>query len=185
MGHRFDPRSKKKLVDEERQRVQPAEEIVQRANPSKDEICADVGCGIGYVAIPLSRVVRQVIAIDSQKEMLSTLISRANDDERGRISPVLSELPLLPMGSKVLDRIVIVNVLHEVEEKETLVSEVLRVLRPGGRLTVVDFQKVPTSFGPPVKERIERTEVPALFKGLSIVCSWSYPEFYQFELEAG
>jgi len=70
LGHRFDPRNKKKLVDEERQRVQPAEGIVQRANPSRDEVCADVGCGIGYVAIPLSRIVRQVIAIDSRKEML-------------------------------------------------------------------------------------------------------------------
>jgi ubiquinone/menaquinone biosynthesis C-methylase UbiE len=120
--------------------------------------------------------------MDSQKEMLATLISRANEGERKRISPVLSELPFLPIRSKSLDRVVVVNVLHEVEDKVTLMSEIVRILRSNGRVTVVDFQKAPTSFGPPVSERIEESEIPALFEGFRVVSRWSYPEFYQFEL---
>ena len=185
MVHRFDPKNKDMLVDEERQRIQPAGEIVRRAKPSRDEICADIGCGIGYVTIPLCRVVGQVVAMDSQEEMLATLISRADEEERERISPVLSELPLLPIRSKSLDRVVVVNVLHEVEDKVTLMSEIIRILRSDGRVTVVDFQKVPTSFGPPVSERIEESEIPALFEGFRVVSRWSYPEFYQYEFELG
>ncbi|MGD0057536.1 MAG: methyltransferase domain-containing protein [Methanomassiliicoccales archaeon] len=183
MIHRFDVKDKGRLVDEERQRIQPAEGIVHRADPSRNEICADIGCGIGYVTIPLSKVVGLVVAVDSQREMLATLTSRANVDERKRIAPVLSRLPSLPIRSKILDRVVVVNVMHEVEDRETLVSEIIRMLKIGGRVTLVDFQKTTTSFGPRVQERIEESEIPVIFEALRIVARWSYPEFYQFEFE--
>ena len=181
--HRFEAKNKDKLIDEERQRIQPAEDIVRRANPSRNEICADIGCGVGYVTIPLSKSVRLVVVIDSQRKMLMSLISRSSGEERERILPVVSELPLLPICSGILDRVVVVNVLHEIEDKRILVSEIIRTLKTGGRVTLVDFQKTPTSFGPPVQERVEESEVPVLFKAMRLVGRWSFPEFYQFEFE--
>jgi ubiquinone/menaquinone biosynthesis C-methylase UbiE len=181
--HRFDARNKDKLVDGERQRIQPAEDIVRRANPSGNEIWADIGCGIGYITLPLSRSVRFVVAVDSQREMLTTLISRANAKECRKILPVVSELPLLPIQSGILDQVAVVNVLHEIEDKKMLVSEIIRTLKVGGRATLVDFQKAPTSFGPPVQERIEESKIPVLFRVMRVVAHWSFPEFYQFEFE--
>lgn len=169
-----------RLVDEERQRAQPAGDIVSRAAPSEDEVCADLGCGIGYVTIPLASRVRLVMALDSQAEMLSELMERA-DRVRDRILPTLAELPMLPVGDECLDRVVLVNVLHEVGDRAMLASEIARVLRPGGRLTVVDFQKRETSWGPPVSERIREEDVPVILLGFGTVTVWSFEEFYQYE----
>jgi len=181
--HRFEVKHMDKLVDEVRQRIQPAEDILHRANPSRNETCADIGCGVGYMTLPLSVSVRFVVALDSQREMLMELISRASGEQRRKILPLVSELPNLPLRNGVLDRVLIVNVLHEIEDKKALVSESIRALRSGGRITLVDFQKTSTSFGPPVQERIDESRVPAIFDGMHVVSHWSYPEFYQYEFE--
>lgn len=181
--HRFEAKHMEKLVDEVRRRIQPAEDILHRANLDRNETCADIGCGVGYITLPLSRSVRFVVALDSQREMLMELMSRASRGQRRKILPLVSELPNLPLRDGVLDRVLIINVLHEIEDREALVSESTRALRSGGRITLVDFQKTSTSFGPPVQERIDESRVPAIFESLLVVSHWSYPEFYQYEFK--
>jgi hypothetical protein len=56
------------------------------------------------------------------------------------------------------------------------------VLREDGRVSLVDFQKKQTSFGPPVSERIDIEDVESIFDGFTSLESWSFDEFYQFEL---
>ena len=76
----------------------------------------------------------------------------------------------------------LVNVLHEVEDKDKLSSEISRVLKIGGHLSLVDFQKNTSSFGPPVEERIDEVCVLPLFPGFEKMKSWTFQDFYQFEL---
>ena len=165
-----------------RQEVQPAEEIVERAAPHRGEVCADLGAGTGYITIPLSREVRVVVALDSQREMLDALDSSLEPGLTGNIWPVIGELPELPFADGSMDRIFVVNVLHEFEDRGRLVQEIRRVLKEGGRVSLVDFQKRQTSFGPPVGERIGIDDVEAIFSGFTSLESWSFEEFYQFEM---
>jgi ubiquinone/menaquinone biosynthesis C-methylase UbiE len=182
MAHQFEAGNKEMLKGQHRREVQPDEDIVGRASPQQGEICADLGAGTGYIAIPLSLEVHAVIALDSQKEMLDSLKASVEPSHIGNIWPVIGQLPELPFADGSMDRIFIVNVLHEFEDRTRLVTEIRRVLREGGRVSMVDFHKKQTSFGPPVKERIGIDDVEGIFSGFTSVESWSFDEFYQFEL---
>jgi ubiquinone/menaquinone biosynthesis C-methylase UbiE len=170
------------LNDENRRRVQPAEGIVERMAPAPTEIAADLGCGTGYVTIPLARRVSKVLGLDAQQEMLDALMDNVPADLRDKVVPVLGEMPRLPFVDRSIDRAVLVNVAHEVEDKPLLVKELKRCLREGGRVSIVDFPKEETSFGPPLHERMSEEEMLAAFPGFKKLRSWSFPEFYQLEL---
>lgn len=182
MAHKFEAGNKEMLKGLHRREVQPAEGIIERASPHSGEICADLGAGTGYVSIPLSHEVSSVIALDSSREMLDSLIASIEPGHESNISPVIGELPELPFADGSIDRIFVINVLHEFEDRDRLVHEIKRVLKEGGRVSLVDFQKRQTSFGPPVGERIDIDDIEALFPGFTSLESWSFEEFYQFEL---
>ena len=182
MPHRFEAENKGKLKDEERRKRQPAEDILKRAAPTLDEVCADLGCGNGYLSIPFALRCRALIAVDSQREMLDALLSGASELTRMKIFPVQSELPDLPFSGACLDRVLLVNVFHELDDKERMASEVERTLRGGGKLSLVDFQKKPTGFGPPVEERIRESDIPGFFPSMAVERKWSFDSFYQYEM---
>ena len=182
MAHQFEAGNKEMLKGQHRHEVQPAEDIVERASPHQGEICADLGAGTGYISIPLSLEVKAVIALDSQREMLDSLKASIGPAHAGQIWPLIGELPELPFADRSLDRVFIVNVLHEFEDRAYLVNEIKRVLKEGGKVSLVDFQKKQTSFGPPIDERIDINDIEAIFSGFTAMESWSFEEFYQFEL---
>lgn len=181
MAHRFPGSEKARLRDQRRREVQPAEELVERMAPRPEEIVGDLGSGTGYLTVPLARRTALVIALDAQKDMLEALCEHASG--AANIAPVVATVPPLPLADASLDRAVLVNVLHEVERRDLLADELRRCLRKGGRLSVVDFPRRETSFGPPVAERIEAEEAVALFRGFRTVGRWELSEYYQLELE--
>ncbi|QLH75436.1 MAG: class I SAM-dependent methyltransferase [Methanomassiliicoccales archaeon] len=181
--HRFEHSNKDDLVSEDRKRSQPPEDIIDRSMIDGG-IVADLGCGNGFLTIPLSHVVEKVIALDAQKEMLENLLKRSAD-RAFNIRPVLAELPAIPLRDESADHIFIVNMLHEIDEKVSMVKEVHRVLRNGGGATVVDFQKKFTKKGPPLNERIEESDVPSIFMGFQLVRHYSFDEFYQYVFRKG
>jgi ubiquinone/menaquinone biosynthesis C-methylase UbiE len=169
-------------VSDERRRFQPAEGIIDRAMVGSDEVVADLGCGNGYLAIPLAEKARMVIALDAQTEMLSTLLDRAIGKHGDVLRPVAGELPSIPLKDGSLDHVFLVNFLHELADKHAMISEISRALKERGRVTFVDFHKKDTVMGPPLHERIEEGEVLGLFAGFDLVIKFSFDEFYQFEL---
>ena len=178
----FDAKDKAHLKNENRMKVQPAEGILERAEARRDEVCVDLGCGIGYLSAPLALRCQAVVAVDSQNEMLTTLWSSLSEFARSNVYPVQAQVDRLPFFAPSFDHVFLVNVLHEVEDRDRLAEEVERVLRPGGRMTVVDFHKKPTSFGPPVEERLTAEEAEACFSSMRLEKKHSLDEFYQLEM---
>ena len=180
--HKFPAGGKERLTDAQRRHFQPAEEIVSRMSPARSEVCVDLGSGPGYIALPLSSKVKCAIAMDVQKEMLQSLTTRAGE-AIGRIEPVLAEMPWIPVKTSSVDRVIMVNVVHEIEDKAELAREIDRVLKKGGHLSIVDFPKAATSFGPPVEERLSAEEIMATFPDMRLIDRWDFPEFYQLEFK--
>lgn len=182
-GHRFPAGERKRLNGEERRKIQPAEEMVARMAPAPGEVVADLGCGPGYVSIPLAARVAKVFGVDAQQAMLDALMENLPPELNGKVVPVLGEFPRIPLEDRSIDRAVAVNVIHEIEDVGAFESELRRCLREGGRLSIVDFPKRETSFGPPLSERLSEEEMVASFPYFRKVKAWGYPEFYQLELE--
>jgi ArsR family transcriptional regulator len=100
---------------------------------------ADLGAGTGALAARIAPFVRRVHAVDSSPEMLEALGSRV-----GALSNVdvhRGELESLPLATERVDVAVMLLVLHYVPEPRRALSEAFRVLRPGGRLVVVDMRE--------------------------------------------
>ena len=100
-------------------------------------VVGDLGCGTGQMASTLAPNVARVIAVDGSGEMLAAARKRL----RGTANVELrrAELESLPMDAGTLDVALMVLVLHHLADPSTAIREAARVLKPGGRLLVVDM----------------------------------------------
>lgn len=182
MPHRFEIENRSKLMNAERRKFQPAEEIIARTEVRENDVVADLGCGTGYITIPLLHQVTNVIAIDSQLGMLEDMAKKLAPKDRRGLNFILAELPDIPLKSGSLDHLFLINMLHEVEDRTKMVTECHRTLKMGGVVTLVDFQKRQTHMGPPLEERIPEEDVGSLFFGFDTRHAHSFPDFYQIDL---
>lgn len=100
-------------------------------------VIGDLGCGTGQLLPLLSPLVTRVIGIDNSGEMLTAARARAahlpNVDVRS------GSLEALPLDDQSLDAAVMMLVLHHLPAPARALAEARRVLKPGGRLLVVDM----------------------------------------------
>ena len=100
-------------------------------------IVGDLGCGTGELAASLAPFVARVIGVDASKPMLAAARRRLEDAENVELRA--GELEALPIADGELDAAVLFLVLHHVVEPGPALAEVARVLKPGGRVLVVDM----------------------------------------------
>jgi SAM-dependent methyltransferase len=98
------------------------------------EIALDAGCGTGALAFALAPYVAQVVGVDAREEYLQAAGSAAPDNVRF----VEGDTTALPFRYAAFDIAGSLRVLHHARRPELAVSELTRVLRPGGRVLVVD-----------------------------------------------
>ena len=99
----------------------------------------DLGTGTGRLLELLAPLYARAIGIDASADMLA--VARANLDRAGqtRAQVRLGDIQHLPFAKNSFDVVTIHQVLHYLDEPERAVAEAARVLRPGGRLLIVDF----------------------------------------------
>src|SRR5688572_5751861 len=100
-------------------------------------VVGDLGCGTGQLTETIAPYVRRVIAVDGSADMLDAarrrLLDRSNVDLRQ------GDLESLPLDAGELDAAMLSLVLHYSPDPARALTEVARVVRPGGRLLVVDM----------------------------------------------
>lgn len=100
-------------------------------------VVGDLGCGTGVTTASLAPHVARVIGVDASAEMLAAAARRV-----GRFANVdlrKGALEALPIDRAALDAAVMMLVLHHVPAPADAVAEAVRVLKPGGRLLLVDM----------------------------------------------
>ncbi|MFI5398324.1 MAG: ArsR/SmtB family transcription factor [Candidatus Binatia bacterium] len=99
----------------------------------------DLGTGTGRVLEVFAPRVRRGIGIDESHEMLN--VARAKLDARGiaNCQVRLGSLYDVPLPSQCADVVTLHQVLHFLDDPAAALKEAARLLRPGGRLLVVDF----------------------------------------------
>jgi len=185
-SHRFEPSGDflQRLEGPQRKEAIPSEEIVKRMGISKKDIVVDLGAGIGYFTFPIAELAKTVIAVDIEPKMIEILELRAAERRLAKVKILRAEITAIPVESESVDHVLAAFVYHEVSSQKEFVRECARVLVPSGRLTVVDFQKRETAFGPPVQERKtpEHVETTAA-KWFSRLSRFETDTYYQLMFE--
>ena len=97
----------------------------------------DLGCGTGQLTAALAPFVRHVIAVDASAAMLQAAKKRLNGFENVELRR--GDLEALPIDNGRLDAATLGLVLHHLPEPDRALADVARVLKPRGRLLIVDM----------------------------------------------
>jgi len=99
----------------------------------------DIGTGTGRVLELLAPHFRQALGVDASKPMLALARSRLAKPGLAHCSVRQADMYRLPLADGAFDTAVLQMVLHFAEDPAGAVAEATRVLRPGGRLIVIDL----------------------------------------------
>jgi ubiquinone/menaquinone biosynthesis C-methylase UbiE len=97
----------------------------------------DLGCGTGQLTATLAPFVGRVIAVDASAAMLQAARKRLQGFENVELRR--GDLEALPIDDARLDAATLALVLHHLPEPGQALAEVARVLKPQGRLLIVDM----------------------------------------------
>jgi ubiquinone/menaquinone biosynthesis C-methylase UbiE len=119
------------------------ERVVQLAGLATGESVLDVGCGTGTLAIAAKRRVGptgKVVGIDASPEMTARARVKATKAALD-IHFRMAAAEALPFSDATFDAVLSTTVLHCLPDhaRRQCISEMVRVLKPGGRLLVIDF----------------------------------------------
>ncbi len=145
---------------EKRDSWQRPAEVMDALGVRAGSVVADVGAGSGYFTFHLAaRVGSQgkVYAEDVRDEDLAKIRERAKKEGLAQIEIILGTKndPRLPPES--LDAILIVNAYHEMGEYDVMLQGMIRALKPGGLLAIIDHETKP---GQPRSSYFEHHKIP-------------------------
>jgi len=150
-------------------------EILSKLGVRKGSRIADLGCGgAGHFIIPAASLVGEkttAYAVDILKSILRAVISKARLAGINNIKSVWSNLEIVgatKIKEKSLDFTLLINILFQSKEQESIIKEAVRLLKNKGRLLVIDWDKTLTSFGPPTEDRVKSEEVKEIARKLNL-----------------
>lgn len=101
---------------------------------------ADLGCGEGYLTVETARWARHVTAIDRSAGVLSRAKALAARKKCTNITWKKGELEKLPIETAVMDVALLSQALHHAADPAEALAEASRILKPGGRLLILDLR---------------------------------------------
>lgn len=150
------------LDDPVRDAYQKPHEVMAALGLREGEIVADIGAGSGYFTFRLARHVGdkgKVYAVDTNPDMIIHINRRIRDMQVKNVVALLaaSDDPLLMDAS--IDRFFICDTWHHISSKEQYLALMKRMLKPGGQIIMIDFQKKELPVGAPMEMKIAREDL--------------------------
>lgn len=137
----------------EREKEEHTDEMINLLDLKRGEKVADIGAGTGYITWRLAKRVGpegRVYAVEIQREMLDLLQEKMKARGITNVVNVLGSVTNPALGENNLDLIIMVDVYHEFDHPFEMALEMVRALKPGGRLVFVEFKKEDPNV--PIKE---------------------------------
>ena len=161
------------------------EKVVDYLAIKNGDTVADIGAGSGFFTVLFSKRVGEdgkVYAVDIEKGLIDYIEKRAQKEGVNNIKTILSKPddPLLLESS--VDLIFMSNTYFIIDRREEYLKILMKVLKNGGRLAVVDYQAVDTPIGPPVKMRVTRAKTmeEALNAGFKLEAEYYFLPYQYF-----
>lgn len=112
--------------------------LLSRLSLGPSHLLLDVATGGGHTAVAVSPKVRRVVASDLTPEMLHETRTLAAERKCRNVTFVAADAESLPFASGSFDRITCRIASHHFPDLPAAVGEILRVIRPGGLVGIID-----------------------------------------------
>ncbi|XKT75114.1 MAG: class I SAM-dependent methyltransferase [Patescibacteria group bacterium UBA2103] len=129
----------------------------------------DVGSGVGHYALAAAPVVGadgRVYALDVQEDVLKALKREAVEHGFSNITTVWGDIEVqfgTKLKAETADAVILGNVLFQIEDTNAALTEIRRILKPGGKVLVVDWAGSYGNIGPRQENVIEEYKAERLF----------------------
>jgi len=128
----------------------------------------DLACGFGHYSLALADRIGEkglVYAVDLWPEGIASLNREIAKQGIRNIQPIVADMRnRLPIEESSIDACLLATILHDLskEDRSAALQEIVRLLKPGGMLTIIEFKKIAEGPGPPLKIRMGEEEIEAL-----------------------
>lgn len=159
------------------------ENNIKQFGLKEGEYVADLGAGSGFYTFAAAKIVGEkgrVYAVEVMKELVQTLKNQASEKRLHNIEVVwgdIEELNGTKLRDHVADVVILSNILFQVEDKLGLINESKRILKPKGRVFIVDWTGPHGGVGPEESAVITAQEARDLFESNGFV--------FEGDIEAG
>ncbi len=130
------------LEREERETEEKPEQVVEAMDLQPDSVVADIGAGTGYFSFRIApRIPRgKVLAVDIQPEMLEAIEKKKVATGIANVETVLGSIEDPKLAPESIDLALLVDAYHEFSHPHEMMSALVRALRPGGRIVLVEYR---------------------------------------------
>jgi len=153
----FPPEDLGVLEGPDRDAWQQPEQVMNALGIANGARVADLGAGGGWFTVRLARRVGpngRVYAEDIQPQMIESIARRVSKEGLTNVRTVLGT-PNDPRLPTDLDAVLIVSTFAEMADPVALLKNVAGLLKPNGRIGIIDFRIEGGGPGPPTDERVE------------------------------
>ena len=124
----------------------------------------DFGAGSGHYINPAAKLVGEngrVYAVDVQKDLLAAIKSNAEKNGFKNVEIIWTDLEKIEstrLADNSVDKIIISNILFQLEDKETVAREAMRVLKKGGDAAIIEWNELKGG------RQLSKTDCEKIFK---------------------
>ena len=143
-------------------------ETLKKLGLGEHDVVCDIGAGTGIFTIPAAQITKNsVFALEIRDEFLEIIKERAEKQNLPNVKTIKVIDNSFDIEEGSVDLIILVTVLHEIENKDAFLTEVKRVMKSTAKLSIIELHKQ-TPIGHPNAPRLGMGEVVTICKGVGL-----------------
>lgn len=146
------------------------------------EAIVDLGCGKGFYCMHLHKYSSRLYCVDIDKQAVKKaekLLKRKDN-----VFFIVSDAAKTPLLSSSVDVVFMANSFHDMGDKKAVYREILRMLKPRGKVVIIDWKKERSLLGPPLSIKMGEEDYLKQFKEFRLAMSFQpSPSHYGMVLQ--